>query len=82
MTFADLVALLVECGVRRARVTEHASAGLLVIELPRSAFTRPRVYLMYALIEERKPVGVRYAVAALPWWRCWFTKFQLRTERT
>jgi hypothetical protein len=52
--------------------------GIVVIALPRSVYRSSRVYKLSAVLDEQGPLAIRFQFAALPWWRCWFKRFQLK----
>lgn len=68
-TKSDLIATLKYFGVTRAHIEENIDERHLIISVPVNSEALEEYLNIW------KPVGVRYYVWLLPWWKCRFKKF-------
>lgn len=63
-------------GIRRARLVEYQGMGVAIVFVPRAAAATIKAIAT----PDRIPLGVVLLFDKLPWWSCWFRRYQLETR--
>lgn len=75
-SFKQIVKGFSAAGVKRAIIVERASnpfEGIIEVHV------HPKhEKVVHAWLLEHKPMMVSYTLKKLPWWRCWFKRYQLK----